>query len=586
MAEDQDKKGEEKFEFTAEGEALGYISSDQAQVLAMRTARETPGAYGSTYVDVPMAFDVLESDDTEDHYRITLSIRPQGEFRGRPGQEQFFIEKEGTVAHRQVLSLPMPTRERRFPVVPVAIGLVLAGAVVVAGIVFAGVGPGRGGNDKNLVAAVTPTNTPVPTAATSSSRLPAAPTRVAPTPTTAPASTQAPAARVISATALAPTPTSAFVVGATPMPTVTPAASPTPLPPPTPTPVTRRFVVPAGPVPTPFKLPAATPTLLPTATSVPLPTPTRPPTPTRRPPPTATPIPGFAAGKVVTVGYNSALYLSDRRAIKNLWEPGETDYALRWEASPQPAMLTATLDTPLDARRGGEPLPYSFTRESDKYVYQWRPAGNFWNNVTLFLIRDVSTDAGLRITRSVTPEVLPPGLSDVLVEATLEILRPPTVRGVPVKPVGGSISIRGKTGALTAGSESNPPKGLRPLRIISAAGVANRNLGPFFDVGQTYSVRLQAVIENPNPFPVTYLPYTITTLDFDAESITAPFRVSMPQPLEPSAKSVTVQATGIDGETVKFTFTNPSEEKVFWIFREPYFRGIWHTWQEGLVATP
>ena len=103
MAEDPNKKDEEKFEFTAEGEALGYISMDQAQVLAMRTARETPGTYGSAYTDVPMAFDVVESDDTEDHYRITISFRPEGEFAGRPGREQFFIEKEGAIALRQVL---------------------------------------------------------------------------------------------------------------------------------------------------------------------------------------------------------------------------------------------------------------------------------------------------------------------------------------------------------------------------------------------------------------------------------------------------------------------------------------------------
>ena len=94
MVEYGGKKDEEKFEFTAEGEVLGYLSLDQAQVLAMRTARETPGAYGSTYTDVPMAFDVVESDDTEDHYRITLAFRPEGEFAGRPGREQFFIEKE------------------------------------------------------------------------------------------------------------------------------------------------------------------------------------------------------------------------------------------------------------------------------------------------------------------------------------------------------------------------------------------------------------------------------------------------------------------------------------------------------------
>ena len=33
MTDDQDKKDEEKFEFTAEGEALGYISLAQASHL-------------------------------------------------------------------------------------------------------------------------------------------------------------------------------------------------------------------------------------------------------------------------------------------------------------------------------------------------------------------------------------------------------------------------------------------------------------------------------------------------------------------------------------------------------------------------
>ena len=43
MAEDPKKKEEEKFDFTPEGEALGYISLDQARVFAMRNARENPG---------------------------------------------------------------------------------------------------------------------------------------------------------------------------------------------------------------------------------------------------------------------------------------------------------------------------------------------------------------------------------------------------------------------------------------------------------------------------------------------------------------------------------------------------------------
>ena len=43
MAEDQEKKDEEKFDFTAQGEAIDYLTLDQARFVAMQTARETPG---------------------------------------------------------------------------------------------------------------------------------------------------------------------------------------------------------------------------------------------------------------------------------------------------------------------------------------------------------------------------------------------------------------------------------------------------------------------------------------------------------------------------------------------------------------
>ena len=60
MAEDQGKE-KEKFDFTGEGEAVGYISLEQARVLAMQTARETPGEYGSQYQDICMAFEVVQA---------------------------------------------------------------------------------------------------------------------------------------------------------------------------------------------------------------------------------------------------------------------------------------------------------------------------------------------------------------------------------------------------------------------------------------------------------------------------------------------------------------------------------------------
>ena len=162
MAQDEGRQ-EEKFDFTQEGEALGYISLDQARVLAMQTARQNPGAYGRRFADIPMAFDVAEAEETEDYYEVTLSYRPQGQFSGTPGQEQFFIEKAGTVAHRQVRSLPGPERGRRFPVVPVAIGLVVVVIAAVAFVVFVGDRSGSGSGEDNPVTGSISTNTPGPT---------------------------------------------------------------------------------------------------------------------------------------------------------------------------------------------------------------------------------------------------------------------------------------------------------------------------------------------------------------------------------------------------------------------------------------
>ena len=95
MAEDQEKKDEEKFEFDSAGQALGYISLDQARVLAMRTARESPSVLGPRFLNVPMAFEVEAEEETEDYYIITLVFRPQDNFAGNPGHEQFFIRKRG-----------------------------------------------------------------------------------------------------------------------------------------------------------------------------------------------------------------------------------------------------------------------------------------------------------------------------------------------------------------------------------------------------------------------------------------------------------------------------------------------------------
>ncbi|MDP6403434.1 MAG: hypothetical protein QF467_07805, partial [SAR202 cluster bacterium] len=87
MVDNDGKNDEEKLDFDSAGEAPGYLSLDQAQVLAMRTASESPGAYGSRFRGTPMAFEAALAEESEDHYVITLSFRPQGEFAGTPPGE-------------------------------------------------------------------------------------------------------------------------------------------------------------------------------------------------------------------------------------------------------------------------------------------------------------------------------------------------------------------------------------------------------------------------------------------------------------------------------------------------------------------
>jgi len=175
VAEDRGKE-EAKFDFTSEGE--GYISLAEARVLAVRTAVETPGDYGRQYRSVPMVFEVAESGEDDDFYTVVLSVRPQGNFDGTPGQEQFVVGKEGTIAVRQVLSTPIQTsaspagtasKGGGFPVLPVAIGLVVVGIIAAIGAVLA---LGSSSGDNVPIAAVPTTNpvreksvvlTPIPT---------------------------------------------------------------------------------------------------------------------------------------------------------------------------------------------------------------------------------------------------------------------------------------------------------------------------------------------------------------------------------------------------------------------------------------
>ena len=487
----------------------------------MRTSRETPGVYGRRFRNVPMAFEVAEANETEDFYEVTLSFRPQGAFTGTQGQEQFFIEKEGNVAVRQVLSLPTAAGGRRFPIGLVAIGLVVVVAAAVGG-VYAATSGGDGPDDSSpQVAADLPTSTPVPFIST-----------LVPVPTTAPV--------------IAPP----LGANATPNPTVLTAT--------------------------------AIPTLVATLTASSTPTPTPLPTPTRPPAPSPMPLSGIPAGSFVEIQYDHRLVFVIDRAFGEQWQSRVVPHNSRWDITQsEPISLSASLDGPLDLRDGTRPL--SLDQAQGKNTYSWLPKPR----ITMKLQRQLAVDSGLRLSRTVTPEILPPGTTQVVIDVTVEILRPPTVSGVTVRPVGGDV-ITGVGGEVEfrGGAESRAYGAIKPVRIISVSGPRSQPLGPLWESGQKYNLQTEAAIENPNPFPVSYLPSVAIELDFDTDSAEAPFKVEIPIGIQANAPTVTFDAVGIAGVWVEFTLSNPSQEKVFWVVSSPGFVGLLQFWWERLQEAP
>ena len=99
----QDNNDEGKLEFDSSGQAIAYISLDQACVLALRYARDDRDFYDGQYTGIGLVWEVCRAQERDAYFDIRLSFRPSGSFRGEPGVEQFVFEKNGDLRLRQIL---------------------------------------------------------------------------------------------------------------------------------------------------------------------------------------------------------------------------------------------------------------------------------------------------------------------------------------------------------------------------------------------------------------------------------------------------------------------------------------------------
>ena len=248
MVDEEGKKEDEKLEFDSAGEALGYISLDQARLLAIQHARDHTEFYGRRYGRLTLAWEVISQEESEDYYDIRLSFRPAGRYRGEPGVEQFIIDKTGAIELRQILDEPSEVEvpRKRLPVLLLAAVGVVVIAAVVGGVLFAsGTFGGDGGSGGGPpVSALTPTNTSVPPPATAvriavlaPTQTPTQPAAVVPTEIPTPIPTPAAPTPITVQPKATVVPTAAAVSLATVVPTNTPAPTATPSQP-TPAPAT------------------------------------------------------------------------------------------------------------------------------------------------------------------------------------------------------------------------------------------------------------------------------------------------------------------------------------------------------------
>ena len=215
---------------------------------------------------------------------------------------------------------------------------------------------------------------------------------------------------------------------------------------------------------------------------------------------------------VVELGYTHTLSrdggdLSGGDLSSEEWEPGKGIQRSAWGyGSSIPLALQATVEgSPINS--GGVS---SVSEEAGLFTYTWEPT----TNVYMSLREGFLADSGLRFSRSVAPSILPPGSSSVTIEASVEILRRPTVNDAQVTPIGGFVRM------FWFDDDSRYP-GTKPIKLITTPEATSLQFGPPFDPGRVYTLRILAILENPNSFPVYYLPYIEAALNIDTESDTA-----------------------------------------------------------------
>ena len=122
-------------------EAASSIAAADAETLALTAAGEDRSPYEPRLSTDDMAWKVIDSRQEGDHFVVDLEFRTAGAAEGEGGEERYYIDKEGDIMLREVVSWP-PDRHRRIPMAAVyGLALAVVGGLTALSLVLVSRGP-------------------------------------------------------------------------------------------------------------------------------------------------------------------------------------------------------------------------------------------------------------------------------------------------------------------------------------------------------------------------------------------------------------------------------------------------------------
>jgi hypothetical protein len=89
------------------GEVSGpAVSLGQAEIVALSTVSKARSPYKGHLREKDLVWDIKESVQAQDYYKITLTFRESSAVAEDVGEEQLYIDQQGKVRLRQILSWP------------------------------------------------------------------------------------------------------------------------------------------------------------------------------------------------------------------------------------------------------------------------------------------------------------------------------------------------------------------------------------------------------------------------------------------------------------------------------------------------